>query len=556
MQCSQSLLPVGRGLSFHFVHLTIQEFLAALHIVTLPSDEILKVFETHAWNDRFAMVWRFVFGLGCKKESICSRKVVCLDHEVIDQFVSRLGSFALLLCHCSVESKDSIVSVKIAKQLNGQLDGYIGSKPRNPQDFAAIFHVLKHTSCCSNLRINLCRCGLKDKQLKELTDILSSANGRLQVKELTLFDNKLTDTGITDLLTLASSSFFSLKSLSLNRNSITDISPLFSSCSCLSYLSLSDNPFKVSGIQSLVGAIKTGSLAHLIELYISNTLTDDADINGALLTTLLPSIASRCPYLRYLDLSRNILGVPGASALAEIFSLLTCNRSRFELDLSDTSMNESITAFSNIMTTGTSEQPCACRLKFNDNRLGYDGLLAIYRILKNGNCRIDSLYLDNSLTSQIHDYNILCTRSNALLNSAPALESSKLSFLSLSNNSLSGSKISLLFECIRICTSLKRLFCWRCSLTSSDIVSFMTCLKIENISHKNLRQWFLRGNSIDDEGVTILIESLPKHFPCLDNINLGDNPVTEETALKCLEVSNMQCKHVQMFECHIVLCIA
>ena len=86
LQCARSLLPVGQGLSFHFVHLTIQEFLAALHLVTLPNEEKLKVCVAYAWSSRFAMVWRFVFGLGCKKGRSYSRKVVRLNDEVVDQF--------------------------------------------------------------------------------------------------------------------------------------------------------------------------------------------------------------------------------------------------------------------------------------------------------------------------------------------------------------------------------------------------------------------------------------------------------------------------------------
>ena len=43
LQSARSLLPIGQGLSFHFVHLTIQEFLAALHLVTLPNEEKLRV---------------------------------------------------------------------------------------------------------------------------------------------------------------------------------------------------------------------------------------------------------------------------------------------------------------------------------------------------------------------------------------------------------------------------------------------------------------------------------------------------------------------------------
>ena len=77
LQCAQSLLPVVQGLSFHFLHLIIQEFLAALHLVTLSSEEKLKVFKAHAESDLFTMVWRLAFGPGVKKNTSYSRKVVC-----------------------------------------------------------------------------------------------------------------------------------------------------------------------------------------------------------------------------------------------------------------------------------------------------------------------------------------------------------------------------------------------------------------------------------------------------------------------------------------------
>ena len=53
----------------------------------------------------------------------------------------------------------------------------------------------------------------------------------------------------------------------------------------------------------------------------------------------------------------------------------------------------------------------------------------------------------------------------------------------------------------------------------------------------SLREWFLRGNTIDDEGVTALINSLPEVFPSLENITLNDNPVSEEKVIECLKVS-------------------
>ena len=151
--------------------------------------------------------------------------------------------------------------------------------------------------------INLSHCGLTDKLLMELTDILSRAGGRLLFKQLSISGNKLTDKGITDLFNRASASLSSLKMLSLDGNKITDITPLFPSCNKLAFLNLSHNPLGVSGIQSLETAVQAGVLVNLGMLDLSNTLTDDADINGALLTTLLPSIASHCPRLWDLDLS-------------------------------------------------------------------------------------------------------------------------------------------------------------------------------------------------------------------------------------------------------------
>ena len=125
LQCARSLLPVGQSLSFHFVHLTIQEFLAALHLVT--NEEKLKVWETRTDSNRFAVVWRFVFGLGCQKDGNYSRNVVCLNDVVVDRIFSRYSGkkdLTMILCHCAVESLNDNVRLKLGKQINGRFEGY------------------------------------------------------------------------------------------------------------------------------------------------------------------------------------------------------------------------------------------------------------------------------------------------------------------------------------------------------------------------------------------------------------------------------------------------
>ena len=517
LQCAQSLLPVGQGLSFHFVHLTIQEFLAALHLVTLSNEEKLKVFEAHVESDRFAMVWRFVFGLGCKKERCYSRKVVCLNDEVVDQFFSINRDFLdedsmdrrLMLCHCSMESSDDTVYSKTAKEINGQFEGVTGSIAYTPQDCVAIFHVLRQTSSRSGMILNLSHCELNDKLLKELTDILSSAGNELQIKELSVSDNKLTDKGVTDLFCRASTSLFSLKSLSF------------------SFIQSNSN---VVGIQSFEASVQAGTFINLESLYLSNTLTDDADINGALLATLLPSIASHCPHLKKLGLSNNNLGVPGASAVGELIASISSEVA--QLALIDANINAKAVAA--LFTPASHNELCCLdHLDLSENPIRYDGLLAVFRMLRSRIfpflkiLDLSQTDLTTPVTTVSHYLNILLPNSANLLNCGPSFES-RLTKLDLSDNNFSGENVLILAECVRVCMSLKTLDCFGCSLTSSEVTALLDHLEHSGVRHKKLLRWWLNDNSIDDEGVNTLINSIPKLFPILWKVTLEGNPVRDE----------------------------
>ena len=552
LQCARSLLPVGHGLSFHFVHLTIQEFLAALHLVTLPNEEKLKVCEAYAESIRFAMVWRFVFGLGCKKKMSYSRKVICLNDEVVDQFLKNQKYRSLMLCHCSMESSDDSVCSKSANQINGQFGEYSSSIAHNRLDCIAVFCVLRQTLFCSRIQLNLFDCGLNDRMLKDLADIFSSAGSNLQFEMLSIRGNKLTDKGIADLLCRASASLSSLESLSFSftqrSSGIDNIIPLLSSFHYLTSLYVSDSPLGVSGIQSLEVAIQARTFIDLKWLSLSNTLTDDADINGALLATLLPSIASHCPHLLHLELSKNNLGVPGASAVGELIT--NNNRSKMGLDLSDTSINAKAVAA--LFPPARHSEPCCLEHLFLDeNPIGYDGLLAIFRML-----RIRThIFLNSLILKDIDLTTPVTTESQYVLNLGPSFKS-RLTELCIHDNNFSGDNVLILAECVRVCMSLEHLSCSNCSLTSSEVTALLDHLKHSGfISHKNLQSWYLSDNSIDDEGVNALIESIPKLFPSLVDFFLDDNPVSDKVEKKLEEILpwvSMRQNWLLVFKCPVM----
>ena len=467
LQSAHSLLPVGHGLSFHFLHLTFQEYLAALHLVILPIEEQLEVVRTHGKSSRFAMVWRFFFGLGSKKQGgQVSKKVVCLGEVVVDTFLSFSGyvyqTSKLLKCHCALEAMDLSVSSKIAKDVDGQFtDELLLSIAHTPHDCVAVLNVLDHTSHCLSVYIYLSGCGLSDELLKRLTDILSSAGGELKVVDLRLHSNKLTSNGVSDLLTRASAAFSSLDKLSLGNNNIDGdgvnsivTSLVCTSCKSLRWLSLSDNPLRITGIQALERAVEAGVLNNLELLFLSNTLTGDADINGALLTTLLKSISSHCPHLWGLDLSNNNLGVPGACALGEVLPLLT-NVST--LDLTSTMLDsEAIIALTDCIRNSI---PVSNKLLIQPTRSRSQS----HSSCSSSSGKLEWLYLRNN---NIDDDSVA-----ALIEQVPHLYPS-LEYVYIDDNPVSAGMVERLEECLKI---NKEVSCyiveqWMCFLVLNTII--------------------------------------------------------------------------------------
>ena len=54
---------VGKTMSFNFLHFTMQEFLAAFFVSTLPSEEQLAIIEEKFWNEHYTFTWMMYVGI-------------------------------------------------------------------------------------------------------------------------------------------------------------------------------------------------------------------------------------------------------------------------------------------------------------------------------------------------------------------------------------------------------------------------------------------------------------------------------------------------------------
>jgi hypothetical protein len=140
MTSQRSALPTK---TFSFLHLTHQEFLAAVHIVDHLSDsEALKVVEEHAGKVHMWVVWKFLCGLHARnaEESTANSAVFtesfrCLIAYNISTRLARLN-----MVHCAFESLSQAPCEHLMSAVDGIVD--VMDVALNPSDCSALGYVL------------------------------------------------------------------------------------------------------------------------------------------------------------------------------------------------------------------------------------------------------------------------------------------------------------------------------------------------------------------------------------------------------------------------------
>ena len=546
LQSSESILVDGHGVSFHFLHLTFQEYLAALYLVRQPPDKQLQLCRSYAGSLRFDMVRRFFFGIS---STVCKQPV----HSDVSKVLINSGSCRLLAlqrCHLALEANQRSIDILVASQIKD--DCYVMFIADTAFDFAATVRVIANLQDCRGIFIYFHDCYLGDKQIASLAAALAGEHRKLQVSKLDLSGNKLTDQSVADLFDRASHAFSqSLFAVILREsiigvkaiNSITNVlakslSNVIPGCMLFggSMLQISDNPLKVEGVKALRDAMCADKLSNLVKLSLAGSLTSDANTNAELILALG---SGHCHSLKELDLSRNNLGVPGGKALGKVlphlFSGVSLHLyatmlsdegiSAFAQNLEDTCMLEDLRLESNdIHAAGISclaESICTGSISLHvdlvdltNNPLGLEGVVSVVRILSSDHFQANGINLSGcqlmigSVTNP--DFSGLQLQANAT------------KWLKIDNNHFTGEGIHILAAFMYVCPSLEVLICRNCGITSNDLKQLLVQLSGLNLKSLCFGSWFLTDNDIDDDGVSALIEHLSM-FPNLDYVNLEGN---------------------------------
>ena len=430
------------GAQYCFMHLTIQEFLAAKHLVdTYSSEDLQKFVSDHIQDGAWKVVMQFVARLLAEKgpstdifSDLLPSKTVTKEVEIkmnedseeqtetltpwpaddedkalvvtlfncmyennasdrkVQKRLAKIGCNALNFSLCNLSPLDCLALVHALKSAEGILDfDLIGNNLQSLGciEIAKLLSGNEHNQdFCELKRLNLMYNNITDEGVKHLATVLTHTNCKLNSLNLegSGFNKRITDEGVKHLCTALTLANCKLNSLNLGHNNITDEGVIHLATA------LTHTNCKLNSLNLLRFNITDKAVKHL-----STALTH-----------------TNCK-LNWLNLKNNNITDEGVEPLSSALTHTNCKLNSLVLKINDLT-DEAVKHLSTALTH--------TNCKLNSLNLGYNNITdeAVKHLataLTHTNCKQNSLNLyNNNITDEaVKHLSTALTHTNYKLNS-------------------------------------------------------------------------------------------------------------------------------------------
>ena len=312
----------GKASSYHFTHLTLQEFLSAVHISQLPTDEQTKLIQDHFDSGHFKMTLRFVAGL---------TKLANVPPEITRKLRKDFDS-KLSLLHWLFECKDTSVTTRTLGSDEMVAESHYSW---TPLDYYVTGHVIPHSNCPWGLIFGYS--SIDDEKFELFCQGCATPGGtgcESYISSANFGYNIITSKHMQSLVSIPPHILQGMRVLDLSGNKLDGracdmLAKVVPSMYRLEELWLSYNPIGSGGAVEVIKSL-CGSGVKQLQLY--NTGIGGPDCEA--LSELLQSTHS----LEQLHIYQNNLS---SESVAGIITGLRHNNSLRELNISDSHFNTS-----------------------------------------------------------------------------------------------------------------------------------------------------------------------------------------------------------------------
>ena len=294
LQAEQHYPEVGAGktMSFNFLHLTMQEFLAAYFVSRLSNEEQLSLIETAFWNEHYTNMWMMYAGiLGMES-----------DHDVLLKYINSLSNIqennlqCVHLLQCFLEAKSKQIPYKISSLFDNKIKFY--KKVIPPHTFYSLISFMyktdKHTRYIS---LEFDGCFLNNDQMTSIYKFVFNNPDKTSKLEYVNLSGSDVSPWSVFCAVIRNSSVYNLTlsgGHSFNDNHAKELAKSFSDNIRLNSLTLMIcSKFKLSELRSIKEVlVNTKSSLKELNLSWKSTTIEKKDTKGVLCTTGIENFAA------------------------------------------------------------------------------------------------------------------------------------------------------------------------------------------------------------------------------------------------------------------------